>query len=83
MILNAWPYTEIGDRSRNDDRLVAHVTDTCALCGVADGLGGHDGGDVAAAICIATVEKEFLKAPSLSTEKLLDVVSMADQAIAV
>ena len=41
-----------GNRSDNQDRASIVVTDTRILLAVADGMGGHNGGDVAAETAI-------------------------------
>jgi PPM family protein phosphatase len=47
MQVKFYQLTSIGDRSVNEDCMARLITDDYVLCVVADGLGGHQGGDQA------------------------------------
>jgi serine/threonine protein phosphatase PrpC len=54
--------TDVGlQRSNNEDAFA--VVDAVGLCVVADGMGGHLGGEVAASIVIRVLEEEFANHP--------------------
>ncbi len=62
-------------RSRNEDALVAGPS----IFAVADGMGGHDAGDVASAMTIETLSS--LAATELDRSALLDAVRSANRAV--
>ncbi len=65
-------------RSANQDRW--HATN--GLFVVADGMGGHQGGEVASAVAIETMREEVLDADGrTTTERLLDGVQAANRAV--
>ncbi len=49
----------LGNRFQNEDRLIVAVDDNSILLVVADGMGGHGGGDIAAQVLIDTVDQYF------------------------
>lgn len=51
-------YTDIGGRDYNEDRLAHYFDDTFLLLVVADGLGGHESGEVAAQLICDTLIKQ-------------------------
>jgi len=51
--------TKPGTRENNEDSMVALENDVCSLFVVADGLGGHSGGEVASAIATDTFRECF------------------------
>ena len=52
-------YTHIGDRENNEDALLMKDKNGAFLFAVADGLGGHDCGEVASGIAVDTLQKLF------------------------
>ena len=73
--------TQQGARAYNEDRL-AHWSDgRHAICVVADGAGGHGGGDVAAELVCEAVVRAFAAAPSLEAEVLRAIVLRANEQI--
>jgi serine/threonine protein phosphatase PrpC len=54
--------TDVGKRrTRNEDALevLQLASAQCALCVVADGLGGHQAGDIASRLVIDTIRQAF------------------------
>lgn len=67
MYLYAWACTDVGRKRRDnqDSFLIAH---DLKLLAVADGMGGHRGGEVASALAVDTLERE-LRAPDSSARR--------------
>ncbi|MEH6590037.1 MAG: protein phosphatase 2C domain-containing protein [Halioglobus sp.] len=61
--VRAFGYTDVGQRSHNEDCFLVNV-DT-GLFAVADGVGGHQGGEVASAITCQVLEREANAGSSL------------------
>ena len=70
-----------GGRSANEDALKEVIDQKFALLVLADGLGGHGGGALAAHQCVETVASAFCRAPELSDAALQALVEEADRAI--
>lgn len=66
-------------RPHNEDDLVHQKVNGNALFVVADGMGGHDAGEVASRIAVRAVDSEIRSAPALSRDPL-GVVGRAIQA---
>ena len=71
-----------GGRLENEDALKEIIDQKFALLVLADGLGGHGGGALAARPCGETVASAFCRAPELSDVALQALVEEADRAIA-
>ena len=54
-------YTHVGGRDNNEDALLVFGSPNGILLVVADGLGGHDCGEVASGIAVDTLKEEFSK----------------------
>lgn len=52
-------YTHVGGRDNNEDSLLVFGSGHGILLVVADGLGGHDCGEVASGIAVQTLKEEF------------------------
>lgn len=74
--------TSRGGRYLNEDVLKVVKGEHYALLLLADGLGGHGDGGLAAACCVETIADAFVQAPGLSDDLLHGLVDKADQAIA-
>ena len=70
-----------GGRSYNEDVHGQWHDDRFVVCLVADGAGGHGGGDVAAATARASVLGGFAAAPALDASALRGLVEQANRAI--
>jgi len=78
MELEITQLNRLGNRETNEDRLVVVERDQSVLMVVADGMGGHRGGDIAAQIFVDTLERFFrkvslpLSSPKLFLEKAIN-----------
>ncbi len=71
MELEITQLNRLGNRETNEDRLVVVEREQSVLLVVADGMGGHRGGDLAAQIFVDTLERFFRKVTMpLSNPKL-------------
>ena len=69
----------LGNRESNQDRLNIFETRDCVLLVLADGMGGHKGGEIAAEITLETLEKHFRSAtkPLSSPRAFLEIAMEA------
>jgi len=68
-------------RANNEDRCLVKVLDNdCALLAVADGMGGHAAGEVAAELAIETFEGYRPRGPDIAAD-LLDQIEKAQRSI--
>jgi serine/threonine protein phosphatase PrpC len=74
--------TSSGGRRANEDALKEVTNQKFTLLVLADGLGGHGGGALAARECVETVATGFSRAPGLADADLQAVVDEADRAVA-
>lgn len=58
MNIDLCKYTNIGGRTNNEDSIAAFRQGSGMLCVVADGLGGHDNGEIASSIAVETLHKQ-------------------------
>ena len=63
MELDITQLNRLGNRETNEDRLVVVSREQSTLVVVADGMGGHRGGDIAAQLFVDTLEKIFRRVP--------------------
>ncbi len=78
MMFSVFQVSRMGGRKRNEDRMGYTYTQSCAIFLVADGLGGHPEGDVAAQICLQVVTTLFHKQ---ATPKLANVTDFLNNAM--
>jgi PPM family protein phosphatase len=74
--------TSRGGRRANEDALKVVTGQELALLALADGVGGHAGGGLAAHRCVETIAAGFTRSPGLSDDALQSVVQEADRAVA-
>ncbi|MEJ8849303.1 PP2C family serine/threonine-protein phosphatase [Variovorax rhizosphaerae] len=67
-----------GGRSYNEDTYGHWNDDRYVICVVADGAGGHGGGDVAAAVVRSSVLDTFSRRPGLDADLLRNVIERAN-----
>ena len=78
MMFSVFQVSRIGGRKKNEDRMGYAYTTGAAIFLVADGLGGHPQGDVAAQICLQVVSAMFHK---LAVPKLPNVAEFLQAAM--
>jgi serine/threonine protein phosphatase PrpC len=73
--------SRLGRRERNED-VCGHWTASEGACfAVCDGVGGNEGGDVAADIAVRTLLSAFAAAPDLVRGNIESIIAQADAAI--
>ena len=70
-------YTDIGGRQVNEDAVAVLTPPLGILAVVADGLGGHGGGDIASHLCVDAI-RERLKDMKAATEPLVETLLAAN-----
>jgi len=78
MMFSVFQVSRIGGRKKNEDRMGYAYTSGAAIFLVADGLGGHPQGEVAAQICLQVVGAMFHK---LAVPKLPNVTEFMQAAM--
>src|SRR5512133_3590488 len=78
MRFSVFQVTRQGGRKKNEDRMGYSYTSDSALLMLADGMGGHPDGDVAAALAMETVARLF---QAMAQPKLDDVADFLAQAL--
>ena len=69
-------------RKQNQDAVFIPERGMIAIAAVADGMGGHNAGDIASALAIkALVENMHKNAPGTIRERLIIAVNMANSAV--
>jgi serine/threonine protein phosphatase PrpC len=81
MRLETYHVSRAGGRAVNEDAVACHDAGACSILALADGLGGHGDGQMAARRCVDVVVETFCEAPGLSDETLQSVVRAADEAV--
>ncbi|MBV9991154.1 MAG: protein phosphatase 2C domain-containing protein [Alphaproteobacteria bacterium] len=82
MILDTHCFSAIGARTANDDAFATAKGAGYMLMALADGLGGHRGGGVAAGTAVQSIGRAFGERPDLGDESLAASVRCADEAVA-
>jgi serine/threonine protein phosphatase PrpC len=73
--------TEKHQRHRNEDYCDSFWSQGCGCWVVADGLGGHKGGEVASQLAVARVIAAFAKKPEISSEAIERYLAAAQQTL--
>jgi protein phosphatase len=76
--------TDVGKRrTRNEDALevLQLASAQGALCVVADGLGGHQAGDIASRLVIDTIRQAFAEGDHPTTDTLVGAIQTANKAV--
>ena len=82
MKLSVYSYTNQGGREHNEDSLRFHLTDQGGIFALADGLGGHDCGEVASGMAVSVIcEGALASGGSLTKEGLLALLQSANEAV--
>ena len=74
-------FSRTGGREQNEDACGYVEKDGVVCCVLADGAGGHQGGEVASRICVQSVLDEVLTGPHVSTGTLNNLLHNAHQAV--
>ena len=82
MRLETHALTSRGGRRINEDALKEVTGPGFTVLALADGLGGHGGGELAARECVAAIAAGFGRAPGLSDSTLQALVDEADRTVA-
>ena len=69
-------YTAVGRRQNNEDALRVMEDGNSLLAMVADGLGGHDAGEIASALAVASMERQ-LRGQGPDEDALVDAICQA------
>lgn len=74
-------FSRVGGRERNEDSFGHLEKNGIVCCVLADGAGGHGGGDVASRISVQAVLDAFAKQPEVSCTLLKDILRNANDSV--
>ncbi len=81
MIFRIAQVCQRGGRSYNEDCARFEVSGSVMVCAVADGLGGHGGGDIASRVVVDTLVDGFMQKPELQTKHIRQLFEKANQQV--
>ena len=81
MKISAFSYTSQGGRDHNEDSIRCRIQGQRGIFVVADGLGGHQCGEVASALAADTLLDGWLRSDTLDSQSLTDLLCSANAAI--
>lgn len=73
--------SDIGHRAENQDALGHRTVGDWLICALADGAGGHRGGEVASTYAVDALLDEFSLAPTQHADQLLAMIQRVNQGI--
>lgn len=73
--------SERGGRSYNEDACGHWASDRHLCCVLADGAGGHGGGDIAARLAVTSLLTDFSQLPASNGDELLALVRRVNQVV--
>lgn len=79
--MNSAKYSNIGSREKNEDCAVILQVENAGLFAVADGLGGHRGGEIASEVAMGAMEREFALRQDFSPQGLFSLFQAAQSAV--
>ncbi len=81
MRLSTYGYTNQGGRDHNEDSIAVHRLDSRDFLVLADGLGGHDCGEVASQMAVDSISETLSTCKSVSSKVLHQGILTANDAI--
>lgn len=81
MRLDVFEYTSKGGRSYNEDSLGSQIDENGGIFVVADGLGGHNRGEVASAAAVETIISGWNPQPEIIAQQVTARIEAANQRI--
>jgi len=73
--------SDIGNRPENQDAVGHRLFGDWLVCALADGAGGHRGGQLAATLAVETLLGTFEQSPTLDNVRLLEMIQQVNQRI--
>lgn len=73
--------SDIGDRAENQDAVGHRLFGDWLVCTLADGAGGHRGGQLAAALAVEHLLGKFEQSPTLDSLQLLEMIQQVNRHI--
>lgn len=81
MIFSAAQYSGAGGRPTNEDSCLCLQKNGMFVAAVADGLGGHGGGEIASAAAMSELAARFEKLSALNRENILELFTQMNDAV--
>ncbi len=81
MIYKIARVSQMGGRSYNEDCARFEMNGPVMVCAVADGLGGHGGGDIASKVAVDTLVDGFMSNPDIHPDHIFQLFEKANQEV--